>query len=74
MKFHFFSGFAANDITHCIRPEDVTERRAVIILRHVPSDAPRLMKEELLELQRSGVLPMSSLPKSRRYFLKKIVC
>ena len=35
------SGFAANDVTHCIRPEDIKERRAVIILRHVPSTAPR---------------------------------
>ena len=28
-----FSGYAADEITHCIRPQDVTQRRAVIILR-----------------------------------------
>ena len=59
-------GFAANEITHCIRPEDVTDRRAVVILRHVPDDAPRLSKDELKELRDSGVLPTSSLPKSKR--------
>ncbi|KAL3876434.1 hypothetical protein ACJMK2_034283 [Sinanodonta woodiana] len=36
------SGYAADEITHCIRPEDVKERRAVIILRRVRDDAPRL--------------------------------
>jgi hypothetical protein len=61
-----FRGFAANEITHCIRPEDVTDRRAVVILRHVPDDAPRLSKDELNELRDSGVLPTSSLPKSKR--------
>lgn len=29
----FFSGYAADEITHCIRPQDIKERRAVIILR-----------------------------------------
>jgi len=28
-----FSGYAADGITHCIRPQDVVRRRAVIILR-----------------------------------------
>ena len=28
-----FSGYAADEITHCIRPQDVTQRRAMIILR-----------------------------------------
>lgn len=32
MSTHF-SGYAADDITHCIRPQDIKERRAVIILR-----------------------------------------
>lgn len=27
------SGYAADEITHCIRPQDIKERRAVIILR-----------------------------------------
>ena len=36
------SGYAANDITHCIRPEDIRHRRAVIILRNVPDKAPRM--------------------------------
>ncbi|XP_059177309.1 RNA demethylase ALKBH5-like [Physella acuta] len=36
------SGYAADHITHCVRPEDVISRRAVIILRRVRDDAPRL--------------------------------
>ncbi|KAB0793889.1 hypothetical protein PPYR_13509 [Photinus pyralis] len=36
------SGFAANEITHCIRPEDTTFYRAVILLRRVLPNAPRL--------------------------------
>ncbi|XP_077979842.1 RNA demethylase ALKBH5-like [Glandiceps talaboti] len=36
------SGYAADEITHCIRPQDVKKRRAVIILRRVRDDAPRL--------------------------------
>ncbi|XP_062576977.1 RNA demethylase ALKBH5-like [Saccostrea cucullata] len=36
------SGYAADEITHCIRPQDVVQRRAVIILRRVFPDAPRL--------------------------------
>ncbi|KAL8616921.1 RNA demethylase alkbh5 [Nucella lapillus] len=36
------SGYAADNITHCIRPQDVVARRAVIILRKVRDDAPRL--------------------------------
>jgi len=35
-------GYAADNVTHCIRPQDVVERRAVIILRRVKQDAPRL--------------------------------
>ena len=38
------TGFSANDITHCIRPEDVKERRAVIILRHVRASAKATMR------------------------------
>ncbi|KAM9792074.1 LOW QUALITY PROTEIN: RNA demethylase ALKBH5 [Neosynchiropus ocellatus] len=36
------SGYAADDITHCVRPQDIKERRAVIILRKTRPDAPRL--------------------------------
>ncbi|CAF98154.1 unnamed protein product, partial [Tetraodon nigroviridis] len=36
------SGYAADSITHCIRPQDIKERRAVIILRKTRPDAPRL--------------------------------
>ncbi|XP_046897829.1 RNA demethylase ALKBH5 [Hypomesus transpacificus] len=36
------SGYAADDITHCIRPQDIKQRRAVIILRKTRPDAPRL--------------------------------
>lgn len=35
------SGYAADNITHCIRPQDVRSRRAVIILRRTLDDAPR---------------------------------
>ena len=40
-------GYAANKVTHCIRPEDIKERRAVIILRHVPDTAPRMTEEDM---------------------------
>ncbi|XP_071509093.1 RNA demethylase ALKBH5-like [Diadema antillarum] len=36
------SGYAADEVTHCIRPQDVKSRRAVIILRRVLPEAPRL--------------------------------
>lgn len=39
------SGYAADDITHCIRPQDIKQRRAVIILRKTRPDAPRLDSE-----------------------------
>uniref|UniRef100_A0A672LN57 RNA demethylase ALKBH5-like n=1 Tax=Sinocyclocheilus grahami TaxID=75366 RepID=A0A672LN57_SINGR len=41
------SGYAADDITHCIRPQDIKERRAVIILRKTRPDAPRLNSSSL---------------------------
>ncbi|XP_026676084.1 uncharacterized protein LOC103504852 [Diaphorina citri] len=34
--------FAANGITHCVRPQDTQHRRAVILLRRVLPHAPRL--------------------------------
>ncbi|KAJ3615015.1 hypothetical protein NHX12_018583 [Muraenolepis orangiensis] len=54
------SGYAANDITHCIRPQDIKERRAVIILRKTRPDAPRLDADS----------PLSSLPAERAVPLK----
>ncbi|CAI5680956.1 RNA demethylase ALKBH5 [Oreochromis niloticus] len=42
------SGYAADDITHCIRPQDIKERRAVIILRKTRPDAPRLGSDSSL--------------------------
>ncbi|CAM9308722.1 unnamed protein product [Lampetra fluviatilis] len=36
------SGYAADEITHCIRPQDIKQRRAVIILRKTRDDAPRM--------------------------------
>jgi len=45
-------GFSADEVTHCIRPEDIKERRAVVILRHVPQFAPRMSHNELKELRR----------------------
>uniref|UniRef100_T1JJ71 RNA demethylase ALKBH5 n=1 Tax=Strigamia maritima TaxID=126957 RepID=T1JJ71_STRMM len=44
------SGFAADDITHCVRPQDTVKKRAVIILRRVRSDAPRLDPSEMSPL------------------------
>uniref|UniRef100_A0A6I8P299 RNA demethylase ALKBH5 n=1 Tax=Ornithorhynchus anatinus TaxID=9258 RepID=A0A6I8P299_ORNAN len=41
------SGYAADEITHCIRPQDIRERRAVIILRKTRLDAPRLETKSL---------------------------
>ncbi|GAB6020422.1 RNA demethylase alkbh5 [Chamberlinius hualienensis] len=45
-------GFAADEITHCIRPEDTVKRRAVIILRRVLPTAPRLstVKESFYDI------------------------
>merc|ERR1719370_2586623 len=40
------SGYSADEVTHCIRPQDTVHRRAVIILRRVYDDAPRLSQEE----------------------------
>ncbi|XP_040569870.1 uncharacterized protein [Lepeophtheirus salmonis] len=57
-------GFAADGITHCIRPEDVRHRRAVVILRHVPESAPRLTHSELLRMRRNGALPNHSINRS----------
>ena len=47
-------GYAADQVTHCVRPQDVTRRRAVIILRHVRSDAPRLAPEDVPNIQSSA--------------------
>ncbi|CAB4054402.1 ALKBH5 [Lepeophtheirus salmonis] len=58
------TGFAADGITHCIRPEDVRHRRAVVILRHVPESAPRLTHSELLRMRRNGALPNHSINRS----------
>ncbi|XP_068607242.1 RNA demethylase ALKBH5 [Brachionichthys hirsutus] len=54
------SGYAADDITHCIRPQDIKERRAVIILRKTRPDAPRLDPDS----------PLSSTPAERPSVLK----
>merc|ERR1711915_846732 len=40
-------GYSANQVTHCIRPEDIQSRRAVIILRHVPHTAPRMTDDDM---------------------------
>jgi alkylated DNA repair protein alkB family protein 5 len=49
------SGYAADEITHCIRPQDIKERRAVISLRKSRVDAPRLETKSLS----SSILPPS---------------
>lgn len=46
----FIDGYAADDVTHCIRPDDVKCRRAVVILRRVRSDAPRLSDVQSLRV------------------------
>uniref|UniRef100_A0A3B1KB91 RNA demethylase ALKBH5 n=1 Tax=Astyanax mexicanus TaxID=7994 RepID=A0A3B1KB91_ASTMX len=56
------SGYAADDITHCIRPQDIKERRAVIILRKTRPNAPRL--------DTSLLSPSISPPPERRHKLK----
>ncbi|XP_038068416.1 RNA demethylase ALKBH5-like [Patiria miniata] len=43
------SGYAADEVTHCIRPQDVKARRAVIIVRRVFEDAPRLPAQPSLK-------------------------
>ncbi|KAJ8953915.1 hypothetical protein NQ318_019155, partial [Aromia moschata] len=48
------SGFSANEITHCVRPQDVQSRRAVIVLRRVHPFAPRLPPQSKVYLA-SGV-------------------
>ncbi|GFS77789.1 RNA demethylase ALKBH5 [Nephila pilipes] len=50
------SGYAADNITHCIRPQDVKKRRAVIILRRVLPDAPRLSTAELAIISQPKVV------------------
>lgn len=42
----YYSGYAADKITHCIRPQDTINRRAVILLRRVLPTAPRLPELE----------------------------
>lgn len=54
------SGYAADEITHCIRPQDIKERRAVIILRRTRPDAPRLDTHPLSP----APLPLSPAPLS----------
>ncbi|XP_048871138.1 RNA demethylase ALKBH5-like [Brienomyrus brachyistius] len=49
------SGYAADEITHCIRPQDIKERRAVVILRKTRPDAPRLETN----LRSNAVAPFS---------------
>nr|XP_023024243.1 RNA demethylase ALKBH5-like [Leptinotarsa decemlineata] len=69
------SGFAANGITHCVRPEDVTQRRAVIMLRRVHPSAPRLLPMEsyvgLKRIHNNNVnINGSSVIMSAEYFRK----
>lgn len=54
MKFHgskiieiISRGYAADKITHCVRPEDTRYRRAAIIFRRVLPNAPRLTLSDL---------------------------
>ncbi|XP_017313298.1 RNA demethylase ALKBH5 [Ictalurus punctatus] len=56
------SGYAADGITHCIRPQDIKQRRAVIILRKTRPNAPRL--------DTGSLSPFSSPTSERRQVLK----
>lgn len=58
------NGYAADEITHCIRPQDIKQRRAVIILRKTRPDAPRLD----MNLPSNAILPDS--PPERQQILK----
>ncbi|XP_029109691.1 RNA demethylase ALKBH5-like [Scleropages formosus] len=58
------SGYAADEITHCIRPQDVKERRAVVILRRTKADAPRL------DVSSPGSALLSALGSERRHVLR----
>uniref|UniRef100_A0A3P9HQ70 RNA demethylase ALKBH5 n=1 Tax=Oryzias latipes TaxID=8090 RepID=A0A3P9HQ70_ORYLA len=48
------SGYAADEITHCIRPQDIKQRRAVIILRKTRPDAPRVDSDSPLNSPLKG--------------------
>ncbi|XP_056391547.1 RNA demethylase ALKBH5 [Hyla sarda] len=60
------SGYAADEITHCIRPQDIKERRAVVILRKTRTEAPRL---EIKSLS-SGYNPERLSGSNRQHILK----
>lgn len=60
------SGYAADDITHCIRPQDIKERRAVIILRKTRPDAPRLDSDSPLSSPVERPLPLKAKRSHRR--------
>ncbi|XP_069501805.1 RNA demethylase ALKBH5 [Ambystoma mexicanum] len=63
------SGYAADEITHCIRPQDIKERRAVIILRKTRTEAPRLDISSLTSSVSPENLP-DRLPGNRHHILK----
>ncbi len=42
LSISFEKGFAANAIKHCIRPQDMVEKSAAVILRQIH---PEVMKE-----------------------------
>ena len=44
------SSFAANDISHCVRPSDMEGRSAVIVLRHVKQE--RIQESTMLAIDR----------------------
>ncbi|XP_075035322.1 RNA demethylase ALKBH5 [Mixophyes fleayi] len=60
------SGYAADEITHCIRPQDIKERRAVVILRKTRTEAPRLEAKSL-----SGSYQVERLSGSNRQHILK---
>ena len=57
-------GHAANKVTHCIRPEDIKERRAVIILRHVPETAPRMTRDDMEHFRKQEEVKKRERPQS----------
>ncbi|KAK4874482.1 hypothetical protein RN001_013842 [Aquatica leii] len=62
------SGFAADKITHCVRPEDTTNYRAVILLRRVLPDAPRLLQLSTLLIDPTfNLIPTTTLKRKVSY-------
>jgi len=68
------SGYAADDITHCIRPQDVKARRAVIIVRRYVYRQEHLIQIILYvdfwdNIYKVAVIPVNGSNSSLTYFI-----